>query len=219
MSKALVVMKHCVVAQALQNRLEPQIFDSVMIAHDGEQALNLVQETDIDLVIMDLALEKKTGVDLIVAVHHAKPDVKLVVLTDSTSPLVLREILSLKVDGVISKHLNADLLDYALQKVMAGTQFIDEFFAPYISQGEHSEGLGRRTSRKRLCSRRERQVVKLVSEGCRSSDIAQILGLQDRTITKHREQIMNKLGAYSPADLVRYAREIGLHATRLEDLQ
>lgn len=133
--------------------------------------------------------------------------VRAVVLTHSTELSHLNQALKAGVKGYLSKNVSADEFIEIVEEVASGKQA----FGKSISQimvGKYTDIAKRSTaSSKKVITKREREVLKLIVEGYTSSEIADLLFISTRTVETHRSNLMNKLELKNTAALVRYAIE------------
>lgn len=185
--------------------------DVIGEAEDGLECLELIRSTSPQVLLLDLSMPKLSGINVIGHIKKRYADTKVVVLTAAETLSVWREVLDLGVQGLAMKSVHPKELTNGIRKVVAGEQFIHSEILPTI---EAAEGL-----KNKHLSIREKQVVKLVAEGFKTKEIAEALEISDRTVSKHRENLMTKMGATSTAELTNYAKESGLTKVRLEEIE
>ncbi len=186
-------------------------FDVVGEAEDGLECLELVRATSPQVVLLDLSMPKLSGLNAISHIKKRYKETKVIVLTAAETTNVWTEVLELGVAGIAMKSISPKELIQGIYGVMDNELFIHSEIQPIL---EEAAGL----NNKRL-SVREKQVVKLVAEGYKTKDIAEMLEISDRTVSKHRENLMTKMGATSTAELTNYANETGLTKVRLEEIE
>jgi len=186
-------------------------FDVVGEAEDGLECLELVRAKSPQVVLLDLSMPKLSGLNAISHIKKRYKETKVIVLTAAETTNVWTEVLELGVAGIAMKSISPKELIQGIYSVMDDELFIHSEIQPIL---EEAAGL----NNKRL-SVREKQVVKLVAEGYKTKDIAEMLEISDRTVSKHRENLMTKMGATSTAELTNYANETGLTKVRLEEIE
>lgn len=186
-------------------------FDVVGEAEDGLECLELVRAKSPQVVLLDLSMPKLSGLNAISHIKKRYKETKVIVLTAAETTNVWTEVLELGVAGIAMKSISPKELIQGIYGVMDDELFIHSEIQPIL---EEAAGL----NNKRL-SVREKQVVKLVAEGYKTKDIAEMLEISDRTVSKHRENLMTKMGATSTAELTNYANETGLTKVRLEEIE
>lgn len=196
-------------------------------AQDGETTLSLIEEKQPDILIIDLSMPKLSGLAVITQLKKQKNPIKVIVLTAAEAPNVWKEVLDLGVEGLALKSVSKAELVSGIKSVIADENFIHSEIQPgldaYLSELEGQkvpeEDTGDKPSRPKKLSVREKQVIKLVAEGYKTKDIADMLEISDRTVSKHRENIMTKLGMTASAELVNYASHIGLLKVALDEIR
>uniref|UniRef100_Q31FU6 Two component transcriptional regulator, LuxR family n=1 Tax=Hydrogenovibrio crunogenus (strain DSM 25203 / XCL-2) TaxID=317025 RepID=Q31FU6_HYDCU len=196
-------------------------------AQDGETTLSLIEEKQPDILIIDLSMPKLSGLAVITQLKKQKNPIKIIVLTAAEAPNVWKEVLDLGVEGLALKSVSKAELVSGIKSVIADENFIhseiqpalDAYLAELEGQKTPEEDSGDKPSRPKKLSVREKQVIKLVAEGYKTKDIADMLEISDRTVSKHRENIMTKLGMTASAELVNYASHIGLLKVALDEIR
>lgn len=176
---------------------------------DGSEAVLRICENPPDVVLLDLQLQDMNGLSIVQRLQERLTNPpRIVVLSSSTNPLVVKQLLRLGVRAILQKGISAAEVLSACQRVMRGGiclelaegDMVDLAGAPFAEQGP-------------TLTARETEVLDLVARGRRSKEIADTLGLSARTVDKHRENLMRKLGVNDVAGLVRYAASQGLIAS------
>lgn len=192
-------------------------------AKDGETGLLLTEEKQPDILIIDLSMPKLSGMAVITQLKKNKNPVKILVLTAAEAPNVWKEVLDLGVNGVALKSISKPELIAGLKQILSGETFIHSEMEPdlnaYMDEVQSDSDQEDEAKKTKKLSVREKQVIKLVAEGYKTKDIAEMLEISDRTVSKHRENIMTKLGMTASAELVNYASHIGLLKVKLEEIK
>ncbi len=194
---------------------------TVLEAEDGEVALALTLSKNPDILMIDLSMPKLSGIAVITQLKKQKSDVKIIVLTAAESANVWQEVLTLGVDGIALKSISKTELMQGIKTVLANNIFIHSEIESDLNAYNDQQPIaveGEKKKPKKL-SIREKQVIKLVAEGYKTLEIAKILEISDRTVSKHRENIMTKLGLSASAELVNYANHIGLLKIELTEIK
>ncbi len=208
----LLAEDHALVRAGFKSILQSEA-DFVIVgeAEDGLECLELVRTKSPQVVLLDLSMPKLSGLNAINHIKKRYSETKVIVLTAAETTNVWNEVLELGVSGIAMKSISPKELIQGVRQVMKGELFIHSEIQPIL---EEASGL----TNKRL-SVREKQVVKLVAEGYKTKEIAEMLEISDRTVSKHRENLMTKMGATSTAELTNYANETGLTKVRLEEIE
>ena len=176
-------------------RLE-QDFDVVGSALDGEQAYDLVRQLQPDILLTDIEMPGMSGIELAAKVAALKPAPRVVVLTTFGHAGYYRRALDAGAVGYMLKDAPAEQLAAALRRVHAGGRAIDPQLA------------GTQFEADPLTSR-ERQVLRLVAEGCSNAEIASRLYLSHGTVRNYVSEALSKLNAGNRTAAARIAKEKG----------
>lgn len=196
-------------------------------AQDGETAMSIIEQDSPDILIIDLSMPKLSGMAVITQLRKQKNPIKIIVLTAAEAPNVWKEVMDLGVNGLALKSVSKAELIKGIKEVLDDELFIHSAIEPGLEdytaevEAKRAEAVSENDKPKkpRKLSIREKQVIKLVAEGYKTKDIADLLGISDRTVSKHRENIMTKLGLTASAELVNYASHIGLLKVGLDEIR
>jgi DNA-binding NarL/FixJ family response regulator len=184
-------------------------FEIVGVCESGAAAFNDVKTLRPDLVITDLNLADLSGVNLIRKIKASGLSAKIILLSADLSPSVIHKALSAGVDGIILKKDHYSLLIEAIT-VIHERRFLspgvsDPLVFSYLNVDRDPGSL--KTS---PLSDREEQVARLIGEGVSSKQIAEMLFISEKTVSKHRSNILRKLNLKNTAQLARYVYDNNL---------
>lgn len=178
------------------------------VAGDGTAAVEMALDPRIDLAILDVAMPRRTGIQAARELSRRRPDLRILMLSMHDVDEFFLEAVKAGASGYVLKTVaDRDLVE-ACRAALRGETFI----YPKTVRGllrEHLER-GQDEVPPDLLTPREREVVKLVAEGHTSEEIARELVISPRTVERHRENVLNKLGLRNRVDLTRYAIRSGL---------
>ena len=206
--RVLVVDDHAVVRSGLRRVLdaEPDI-ETVAEAANAERAVFEAMEHKPDVVLMDVVMPGKSGIEIIPTLQQNAPQAKVLVLSMQDDPRYLREAFDAGASGYVLKEAADSEVADAVRAVAAGERYVHPALGARLVQAEAEE---RRRAEEDPLSEREREVLRLLALGHTNQEIAQMLYISVRTAETHRAHIMQKLHLSSRAELVRYALEQGL---------
>ncbi len=186
-------------------------FEIVGEAEDGRQAVRCVEKLLPDLLLMDLSMPRMSGMDAISEVKKRFPTTKIIALTVHNTEEYVAATLRAGVDGYVLKDATYDELVIAIHNVAAGKPYLSPGISDKVIKGylEGKESNLFVSSWQRL-SQREREVLKLIAEGYKNKEMAQVLCISLKTVEKHRANLMKKLDLHNAAVLTVYAVERGL---------
>ena len=211
-SKIVIAEDQTIVRKGLRSLLEPEEnIEIVAEAGDGLEAVRCVEQYSPDLVLLDLAMPKMSGLSALKDIKERFNDTRILVLTFHTSEEYILEAFGSGADGYCLKNDTYSELLTAINSLLAGKSYISPSVSGKVLEGylEGRQTLKKVTSWESL-TKREREVLKLVGEGYSSVKIGEMLNISPKTADKHRSNIMNKLNLHSASSLTAYAIEKGL---------
>lgn len=166
-------------------------------ARDGEEALLMCREQRPDVLLTDIEMPRRTGLELAAAVKQEKLPTRVIILTTFARGGYLRRALEAGASGYLLKDSPAEHLANAVRRVKAGGRVIDPELA--------AEAWGEPDP----LTDRERQVLRMAGEGQTSADIASTLHLSEGTVRNYLSEAISKLGAGNRVEAARIARDKG----------
>jgi two-component system response regulator NreC len=206
--RVLVVDDHAVVRTGLRRVLDAEAdIETVGEAPNAERAVFEALESKPDVVLMDVVMPGKTGIEGLPALLQALPDTKVLMLSMQDDPQYVREAFEAGASGYVLKEAaDTDVVE-AVRAVAAGERYVHPALGARLVAADSEE---RRRAESDPLSDREREVLRLLALGHTNQEIAELLFISVRTAETHRAHIMQKLGLSTRAELVRYALEHGL---------
>jgi two-component system response regulator NreC len=208
--RVIIADDHIIVRSGLRLLLEaePDI-DVVGEALEGREALNLVEKHLPDVVLMDIAMPGMDGLEATRQIKASWPQVQVLVLTMHRSDEYFFEMLKAGASGYILKGAETSDLIHAVRVVGRGEVFLyptmaQKLVKDYLAFTRWGEGVGS------SLSPRERDILRLLGEGCSTKEIADKLVISPSTVHSHRSNLMTKLGLSNRRELIQYARQRGL---------
>jgi DNA-binding NarL/FixJ family response regulator len=170
-------------------------------AADGAEAVELSARLKPQVIVMDCAMPKVSGLEATRRILRDSPGVAILMLSMHSEQTLVRQALAAGARGYILKSAVDLDLAAAVKRVAAGEMVVDPALAP------SAPALGKRTAG---LSPRELEVLQLICDGLSNREIAARLELSSNTVSVHRTNIMNTLGVHKVAELVVYALQHGL---------
>ena len=180
----------------------------VAVAGDGTAAIEMALDPRVDLAILDVAMPRRTGIQAARELSRRRPDLRILMLSMHDADEFFLEAVKAGASGYVLKTAaDRDLVE-ACRAALRGETFI----YPETVRGLLREHLERNDggAPTDLLTPRDQEIVKLVAEGNTSDEIARELVISPRTVERHRENVLNKLGLRNRVDLTRYAIRTGL---------
>jgi DNA-binding NarL/FixJ family response regulator len=204
--RILLADDHEVVREGLASLLAAEGFDIVGTAPDGREAVRLATELKPDVAVLDLGMPHLNGLDAARQLMQTTPGTKVIILTMHTEAPYVVEALRAGVRAYVLKTQATAHLVQAIRQVQEGAVYL----SPGISSAVVDAFLSKGEPPPDPLTTREREVLRLISEGKSSKEVAAVLDISVRTAETHRANIMEKLDIHETAGLVRYAIRRGL---------
>jgi DNA-binding NarL/FixJ family response regulator len=206
--RVLVVDDHAVVRAGIRRVLDAESdIETVGEAATAERAVFEALESKPDVVLMDVVMPGKSGIEGLPALLNAVPEVRVLMLSMQDDPRYVREAFEAGASGYVLKDAaDTDVVD-AVRAVAAGERYVHPTLGARLVAAESEE---RKRAESDPLSEREREVLRLLALGHTNQEIAALLYISVRTAETHRAHVMQKLGLSSRAELVRYALDHGL---------
>jgi len=209
----LLADDHTVLREGLRAFLKTvEEFEVVGEATTGREAVELARTLRPDVVVMDVAMPKLNGCEATRQIVLDNPAAKVLVLSASSDDAYVARLVAAGALGFVEKQSSGQVLLRAIQDVAVGKSA----FGPVITKRlllvgrkAREQGLASGNLQPALTSREE-EVLQLVAEGAPNKQIAAELGISVKTVDKHRQQLMHKLGIHDIAGLTRYAISSGV---------
>jgi len=179
-------------------------------ADNGRDAVIEVCELRPDLVVCDVLMPQMNGVEMTRQIVEFDPSIKVLALSRQCDPQPVSRMIRAGASGYVHKGASFVKLVDAIRTVMEGESYLSPAVADALVRDYLQRAAASDEVEPALLTPREREVLQLVSEGYRTKDIADSLGLSVKTIETHRKALMVKLGLGSIAELTKYAVRIGL---------
>lgn len=180
-------------------------------AADGLEAIRCVQNHSPDMILLDLSMPRMTGLDAIKEIKRVNADTKIIVLTVHSTEEYILATLQAGADGYVLKDAHSTELMTAIRHVLGGRRYLSPSISGTIIDGllEGKKASAIRSTWETL-TQREREILKLIAEGHKNKDIADLLCISLKTVEKHRANLMEKLDLHNVAALTALAAEKGL---------
>jgi DNA-binding NarL/FixJ family response regulator len=210
-TRILLADDHAVVRNGLRLVLDAQPdLEVVAEVGDGAEAVSAAMAQEIDLAILDISMPRMTGLHAAHELSRYRPDVRVLILSMHENERYIYEALRAGASGYVVKTVaDRDLVE-ACRAAMRGEPFlypgaVTALIRDYLRRARNDQRV-----REDPLTPRELEVVKLIAEGNSSKQIAYILTISEKTVERHRANILEKLGMRDRVDLTRYAIRRGL---------
>ena len=207
--RVIIVDDHALFRRGLEMVLEnePDI-EVVGEAHDGQQAVDRTTELMPDVVLMDVRMPRRSGIEATQRIKELMPHVKIVVLTNSDEEADLYEAIKAGASGYLLKEISSEEVADAIRSVVQGHSRISPAMASKLLS--EFQAMSKRTDDRQplappKLTERELQILRLVAKGLGNRDIAQQLFISENTVKNHIRNILEKLQLHSRMEAVIYA--------------
>jgi DNA-binding NarL/FixJ family response regulator len=208
MARLLIADDHEIVRRGLVQILEADSAEwRIEEVASGQEVLERISAEEYDLLILDISLPGLTGLEVLKEVRRRRPELPVLMLTMHPEEQYAIRSLRAGAAGYLTKDADPQEMIAAIRKVAAGGRFIRTSLAERLAHhleegmiGDSVNGL----------SDREFQVMLMLARGMRVKQIAEELGLSDKTVSTYRARILRKMGLTENADLTRFALVHGL---------
>lgn len=210
MIRLVIADDHAIVREGLK-RIVGEVGDLQVVgeAADGGEVMQRVRELDFDVLVLDLSMPGRSGMELIRLVKAEKPRLRILVLSMHQETQYAVRAIKAGASGYLTKESAPAQLEQALRKIAAGGAYISAEVAEQLALGAMPGGAAAAAPHESL-SHREFEVMRRLAAGESVTDIATALNLSVKTVSTHKANLMAKLGLHNPTELVRYALKHGL---------
>ena len=208
MIKVVVVDDHAVVREGLKRIIsENPGMEVTGEAGDGHEALKVIHGSPCDIVLLDISMPNKGGLDVLKQLHSESPRLPVLVLSMHSEDQYAVRVLRAGAAGYLTKERSPDKLVQAIRKVVRGGKYVSPSLAEKLVfelEGDTDK------PPHQILSDREYQVLCMIGSGKTVTEIAAELVLSVKTISTYRVRILEKLKLKNNAELTRYALKQGL---------
>jgi two-component system response regulator NreC len=210
--KLLLVDDHAVVRSGLRMLLENE--DDVEIvgeAGTAQEAIDKIKDLEPDVVLMDIGLPDRSGIEAASEIQSLELDVAVVALTIHEDEEYFFRMLEAGASGYVPKRAAPDELLTAIRAAAAGEVYLYPALAKYLVHDYFtSDAKDRNRNTLDGLTEREQEVLEHLADGASNYEIGETLSISPKTVARHRENIMRKLNLHSRTELVKYAIRKGI---------
>ena len=206
-TRILLADDHTLLLNAFQRLLEPE-YTVVGTVTDGRALVESALELKPDLIIVDIAMPRLSGLEAARQIKQTMPKAKLVFLTMNHDPEIAAEAFRVGASAFLVKTSAASELLHAIREVLRGGSYV----SPSVSKGVLGNIFHQPKPKKSSheLTTRQREVVQLLAEGRSMKEVALVLNLTPRTVAFHKYRTMEQLNLKTFAELVQFAVHEGI---------
>jgi len=200
--RLLLADDHVMFAEGLQSLLRDE-FDLLGTAGNGEELVEATLQLNPELILVDISMPILNGFDAVREIRKRGSEAKVIFLTMHNDATLLAEAFRCGASGYVLKQAAGEELVTAIKEVAQGNNYV----SPLIT---HLPAEPQRKQPKKAITPRQKEVLRLISEGLTMKEIAAELKISTRTAESHKYEIMQTLGVETTADLIKYCLRVGL---------
>ena len=199
MKKILIVDDHPVVAEGLRKLIsDSKSAEVIGIAGSGKACIDFLRWEKPDLIFLDINLPDINGIELCKEIKKTNPAIKILALTTFNEKSIISKMINNGADGYLLKNSDADDIIESINEVSIGNRYL---------AAEVENILTKIDSYEIILTKREREVLKLISDGLTNNEIAEQLFISPLTVDSHRKNLITKLEVRNTASLIKKAIE------------
>ena len=207
MARILIADDHAVVRRGVKQILEEEPGLKVLgQATNGYEVIQNIQEKNWDILILDITLPDRNGLDVLKEVKSLRPDLPVLILSIHPEEEFAVRALKLKASGYVAKGSVPEELVLATKMILKGHRYISPSLTEKIASYLELDNDIEKSLHERL-SKREKEVLIMIASGKSITDIAEAIYLSAKTVSTYRKRILEKLNLKTTAGLIRYAIE------------
>ena len=208
MIRLVIADDHAIVREGLKRIVGAAAgLEVVDEAADGTEVMRVVREKEFDVLVLDLSMPGRSGMELIKWVKAEKPKLRILVLSMHQELQYAVRAIKSGASGYLTKESAPEQLEQAIRKIAAGGAYVTAEVAEQLALGAMP---GSQTNPHENLSDREFEVFRMLAAGVSVTDIAGRLKLSVKTVSTHKANLMQKMGWTNQSELIRYAIKHGL---------
>ncbi len=208
----MIADDHPLVSQGLKAVLKPQ-YNVVAVESDAREVVNSALRHRPDVIILDLSMPHRNGLELLPELIAAVPQAKVIVVTMHIDRTLADLAMQSGAHGFLPKESSAEELNNAIAEVLEGKRFI----SPRVPKRSFRDGAAVEHPELDRLTPRHLEILRLIGDGKSSGEIAEELGLSPRTVEFHRSSIRKALGVTTEIGLVRFAVVLRVGSNRSQE--
>ncbi len=210
----LLADDHVLIRHGIRNIIKKNDkFRVVGEVSNGEELMNFLEDSEVDMIILDISMPGIDGMAAIKLVKDRFPRIKILMLTMHKTKQYFYNAMAAGADGYLMKDDSDQELLIAIEKVVSGKNYISPFLVDNFADDVISMFRTEKKTPFQELTKREKEILQLVVKGYTSKKMAEHLNLSQRTIDHHRSNLLRKFNRKNSIDLVNYAVRNGFVST------
>ena len=209
--KLLIADDHQLVIDGIKSLLS-DVDDIIVVseANTGKQAIEIIANEQVDVVLMDIDMPVMNGYDATLHISKVYPKTKIIVLSMHDEKAIINKMIEAGAMGYILKNINkANLIDAIRGVARGGQYFGSDISLSLLKNSDHSSNTSNESqntfAENVFLTKRENEIIKFITQGFSNTEIGKMLYISHRTVDTHRMNIMKKLNVTNLAGLIKYA--------------
>ncbi|MCE7990974.1 MAG: response regulator transcription factor [Roseivirga sp.] len=209
--KILIADDHEMIIEGMKLMLnQVPDFEVVAEAYDGEKVIEIVKSIhELDLVILDINMPKKDGIEVAKQLKEEFPEVKILIVSMYNRPEFIKNLIAIGVDGYVLKNSGKKELHQAIRSLMQNEPFYGKEITKTVIKSYQKKKVFDSPLDIEV-TEREKDVIRLIADGLNSAEIAEKLFVSSHTIDTHRKNILSKLQVKNSAGVIRFGIQTGI---------
>ncbi len=191
-------------------------FSIIGTAHNGNELMTMLKSGGADLLLLDLNMPEKDGLDVLSTIREQFAGLKIIALTNYDEVKLVKAAFKAGVDGYVLKNVGIPELIHAIDEVLEGRTYVGKgvklnknHFAKQEPTAQQSVFIDKFIKKYNL-TKRELEILRLIAQALSNKEIAKELFISDQTVSVHRKNIMRKLGVSNTASLIKISYDNSL---------
>jgi two-component system response regulator NreC len=212
--KVLIADDHPLVAEGIKNSIVThENIVIVYMAKNGREALDYIEENLVDLALLDIDMPEMNGIQCATEILKHHKEVKVLMLSMYQEKSMIKKLIDLGVKGYLLKTIPTHELIDAIQTIHGGGEYYGEEINQTLLTDDRDTPIKPLIEKSPLVeelTKREKEIIKLVTQGLTNSQMGEKLFISPKTVDTHRTNIMKKVGVNNVAGLIRFAFQNGI---------
>jgi len=212
--KILIADDHPLIAEGIKNTFKNNdAFNVAAVVSNGKEVLEYLKDNAVDVVLLDINMPEMDGIECAKNILKTYTTIKIAILSMHQESSIIKNLIDIGVNGYMLKTIPSDELLMAIQKIYEGKTYFNSDVTKALLSNDNSSAVNLLKQKSPLFNEltsREKEIIKLVSQGNTNTQIGEKLFISPRTVDTHRTNVMKKLNIHNVASLIRFAFQNGL---------
>jgi DNA-binding NarL/FixJ family response regulator len=202
----LIVDDHTIFRTGMKNIVRKlPLIDRIQEASNGNEAIAIVETSDVDLILLDIEMPHMNGIDTAKYMKKNHPQVRIIMISFHNDKELFLQLYKIGVEGYLVKNTSLDDLKRGIQHVIEGNQFFSPELGAMVIHGLINEKLHAPKDPTDLLTEREVEILLLICDQLTTDEIAEKLFISPLTVKRHRQNLLEKTGSKNIVGLILYA--------------